>query len=66
MLRVIDSLQLAASHRVPTPANWQRGDDVIISGSVGNEEAREIFGSRQAPKPYIRIVPDPSAAPAAS
>ncbi len=65
VLHVIDSLQLAASHKVSTPANWQRGDDVIISGSVPNDEAREVFGHRKAPKPYIlRIVPDPSAAPA--
>ena len=64
VLRVIDSLQLSAEHRVSTPVNWQPGDDVIISGSVSNDEAREIFGDWEEPKPYIRIVPDPSAAAA--
>ncbi len=60
VLRVIDSLQLTAEHKVATPANWQRGDDVIIAGSVSNDEAKEIFGEWDSPKPYIRIVPDPS------
>ena len=60
VLRVIDSLQLTAKHRVSTPVNWQQGDDVIIAGSVNNEEAKEIFGTWQEPKPYIRIVPQPS------
>jgi thioredoxin-dependent peroxiredoxin len=60
VLRVIDSLQLTAKHKVATPVNWQQGDDVIISGSVSNEEAKEIFGEWESPKPYIRIVPDPS------
>jgi alkyl hydroperoxide reductase subunit AhpC len=59
VLRVIDSLQLTAEHKVATPVNWQDGDDVIIAGSVGNDEAREIFGSWDEPKPYIRIVPQP-------
>jgi alkyl hydroperoxide reductase subunit AhpC len=59
VLRVIDSLQLTAKHRVATPVNWQRGEDVIISGSVSNDEAKEIFGSWKEPKPYIRIVPQP-------
>ncbi|MDH5332452.1 MAG: redoxin domain-containing protein, partial [Thermoleophilia bacterium] len=61
VLRVIDSLQLTAKHKVSTPANWQQGDDVIIAGSVSNDEAREIWpdGWRE-PKPYIRIVPQPS------
>jgi alkyl hydroperoxide reductase subunit AhpC len=61
VLRVIDSLQLTAKHKVSTPVNWQRGEDVIIAGSVSNDEAKEIFGEWQEPKPYIRIVPDPSA-----
>ena len=61
VLRVIDSLQLTAMHKVSTPAQWQQGDDVIISGSVSNDEAKELFGSWQEPKPYIRLVPDPSA-----
>jgi len=59
VLRVIDSLQLTAKHKVSTPVNWQQGDDVIIAGSVSNEEAKETFGEWQEPKPYIRIVPQP-------
>jgi alkyl hydroperoxide reductase subunit AhpC len=59
VLRVIDSLQLTAKHRVATPAQWQHGDDVIIAGSVSNDEAKEVFGDWQEPKPYIRIVPQP-------
>jgi len=59
VLRVIDSLQLTAKHRVATPANWKQGDDVIIAGSVNNDEAKEIFGDWKEPKPYIRIVPQP-------
>src|SRR6201993_4473960 len=60
ILRVIDSLQLTAKHRVATPVNWQPGEDVIIAGSVGNDEAKQIFGNWKEPKPYIRIVPQPS------
>ena len=60
VLRVIDSLQLTSKHRVSTPVNWKQGEDVIISGSVSNDQAREIFGEWQEPKPYIRIVPQPS------
>jgi alkyl hydroperoxide reductase subunit AhpC len=59
VLRVIDSLQLTAKHRVATPVNWQQGEDVIIAGSVSNDEAKEIFGQWESPKPYIRIVPQP-------
>jgi alkyl hydroperoxide reductase subunit AhpC len=59
VLRVIDSLQLTAEHKVATPAQWQQGDDVIIAGSVSNEDAKEIFGEWEEPKPYIRIVPQP-------
>jgi alkyl hydroperoxide reductase subunit AhpC len=59
VLRVIDSLQLTATHKVSTPVNWKQGDDVIIAGSVSNEEAKELFGDWQEPKPYIRIVPQP-------
>jgi alkyl hydroperoxide reductase subunit AhpC len=59
VLRVIDSLQLTANHRVATPVNWQPGEDVIIAGSVSNDEARQIFGDWKEPKPYIRIVPQP-------
>ena len=64
VLRVIDSLQLTAKNKVSTPVNWQRGDDVIIAGSVSNDEAKELFGEWEEPKPYIRIVPDPSGVPA--
>ena len=60
VLRVIDSLQLTAKHRVATPVNWKQGDDVIIAGSVSNDEAKEIFGDWKEPKPYIRIVPQPN------
>jgi alkyl hydroperoxide reductase subunit AhpC len=60
VLRVIDSLQLTAKHKVATPAQWQQGDDVIIAGSVNNEQAKEIFGEWEEPRPYIRIVPQPS------
>ena len=59
VLRVIDSLQLTARHRVSTPVNWRQGEDVIIAGSVSDDEARQIFGDWKAPKPYIRIVPQP-------
>ncbi len=59
VLRVIDSLQLTAKHKVSTPAQWQPGDDVIISGSVSNEEAKATFGEWREPRPYIRIVPQP-------
>jgi thioredoxin-dependent peroxiredoxin len=60
VLRVIDSLQLTANHKVSTPVNWQQGEDVIIAGSVSNDEAKELFGEWEEPKPYIRIVPQPS------
>jgi len=60
VLRVIDSLQLTAQHKVSTPVNWQQGDDVIISGSVSDDQAREIFGEWESPRPYIRIVPQPT------
>jgi thioredoxin-dependent peroxiredoxin len=59
VLRVIDSLQLTANHKVSTPVNWQQGDDVIIAGSVSNDEAKELFGEWDEPKPYIRVVPQP-------
>jgi alkyl hydroperoxide reductase subunit AhpC len=60
VLRVIDSLQLTANHKVSTPAQWQPGEDVIIAGSVSNDEAKELFGEWEEPKPYIRVVPQPS------
>ena len=59
VLRVVDSLQLTARHRVSTPVNWKQGQDVIIAGSVSNDEARQIFGTWEEPRPYIRIVPQP-------
>jgi alkyl hydroperoxide reductase subunit AhpC len=60
VLRVIDSLQLTAKHRVATPVNWKQGDEVIISGSVSDEEAKKIYPDGwKAPRPYIRIVPQP-------
>jgi len=64
VLRVIDSLQLTADHKVATPAQWQPGDDVIIAGSVSNDQAKEIYPEGwEEPRPYIRIVPQPSKAP---
>jgi thioredoxin-dependent peroxiredoxin len=59
VLRVIDSLQLTAKHKVATPVQWQPGDDVIISGAVSDDEAKEKFGEWESPRPYIRIVPQP-------
>jgi thioredoxin-dependent peroxiredoxin len=61
VLRVIDSLQLTAAHKVSTPVNWRKGEDVILSGSVTDDEAKQLYGTWEEPKPYIRIVPDPSA-----
>ena len=60
VLRVIDSLQLTANHRVATPVNWKQGEDVVIASSVSNDEAKQIYGSWKEPKPYIRIVPQPT------
>jgi alkyl hydroperoxide reductase subunit AhpC len=61
VLRVIDSLQRTAKHKVATPVNWTPGDDVIIAGSVSDDEARETYPDGwEAPKPYIRLVPDPA------
>jgi alkyl hydroperoxide reductase subunit AhpC len=60
VLRVIDSLQLTAKHKVATPAQWQQGDDVIIAGTVSDDEAREKYPDGwESPTPYIRIVPQP-------
>src|SRR5207245_10515418 len=60
VLRVIDSLQLTAKHRVATPVNWKRGDDVIIAGSVSDDEAKTIWPKGwKSPKPYIRVVAQP-------
>jgi thioredoxin-dependent peroxiredoxin len=60
VLRVLDSLQLTANNKVATPAQWTPGEKVIIAGSVNDEQAKELFGEWESPKPYIRIVPDPS------
>jgi thioredoxin-dependent peroxiredoxin len=60
VLRVLDSLQLTAKHKVSTPVNWRQGDDVIISGSVSDDEAKTTYPQGwKSPKPYIRIVPQP-------
>ena len=60
VIRVLDSLQLTAQHKVATPANWKQGDDVIIPGSVSDDEAKGKYpGGWKAPKPYLRIVPQP-------
>jgi alkyl hydroperoxide reductase subunit AhpC len=60
VLRVIDSLQLTAKHKVSTPVNWNQGEDVIIAGSVSDEDAKKIYPDGwKAPRPYIRIVPQP-------
>jgi thioredoxin-dependent peroxiredoxin len=59
VLRVLDSMQLTAKHKVATPVNWKQGEDVVIAGSVSNEQAKELFGEWEEPKPYIRIVPQP-------
>ena len=61
VIRVIDSLQLTANHKVATPVNWQQGDDVIIAGSVSEAEAKETYPDGwDSPKPYIRVVPQPA------
>ena len=60
VLRVVDSLQLTADHKVSTPVNWQPGDDVIIAGSVSDDEAKKTYPQGwKSPRPYIRIVPQP-------
>ena len=62
VLRVIDSLQLTAKHKVATPVNWKQGEDVIIVGSVSDEEAKKVYPQGwKAPRPYLRIVPQPKA-----
>jgi alkyl hydroperoxide reductase subunit AhpC len=60
LLRLIDSLQLTAKHKVATPANWKQGEDVIIAGSVSDEDAKKQYPAGwKTPKPYIRVVPQP-------
>ncbi len=61
ILRVLDSIQMTARHKVATPVNWKQGDDVIIAGSVSDEDAKKLFPDGwKAPKPYLRIVKQPS------
>lgn len=61
ILRVLDSMQLTAAHKVATPANWKSGEDVIIAGSVSDEDAKKLFpGGWKAPKPYLRVVKQPA------
>jgi alkyl hydroperoxide reductase subunit AhpC len=63
VIRVIDSLQLTAEHRVATPAQWQQGEDVILTAAISDEEAKQLYPDGwKAPRPYIRIVPQPNGA----
>jgi alkyl hydroperoxide reductase subunit AhpC len=65
VLRVIDSLQLTAGHKVATPVNWKPGEDVVIAGSVSDDEAKQTYPDGwKSPRPYIRIVPAPDMTPA--
>ncbi len=59
VLRVIDSLQLTAKHRVATPAQWKQGDDVIITGAVSDDEAKQLFPDYKTVKPYLRTTAQP-------
>ena len=59
VIRVLDSIQLTAKHKVATPANWKQGDDVIITGAVSNDEADRIFPGYKTVKPYLRTAPQP-------
>src|ERR1017187_5145940 len=62
VLRVLDSMQLTAAHKVATPVNWKHGEDVIIAGSVSDDDAKKQYPQGwKAPKPYLRIVPQPKA-----
>jgi len=62
VLRVLDSLQLTAAHKVSTPVNWEPGEDVIIAGSVSDDDARKLYPNGwRAPRPYLRFVPQPRA-----
>jgi thioredoxin-dependent peroxiredoxin len=63
VLRVIDSLQLTAKHKVATPVNWQQGEDVIITSAVSDEEAAEKFPGYKTVKPYLRTTPQPTETP---
>jgi alkyl hydroperoxide reductase subunit AhpC len=59
VLRVLDSLQLTTRHKVSTPVNWEPGDDVIVAGTVSDDDAKKLYGGFKAPRPYLRIVPQP-------
>ena len=59
IIRVLDSMQLTAKHKVATPANWKPGDDVIITGAVSNDDAAKIFPGYKTVKPYLRTTPQP-------
>jgi alkyl hydroperoxide reductase subunit AhpC len=59
IIRVLDSIQLTAKHRVATPANWKQGDDVILTAAVTNEEADKLFPGYKTVKPYLRTAPQP-------
>ena len=59
VLRVLDSIQLTAKYKVATPVNWKPGEDVIVAGSVSDDDARKQYGDFKAPKPYLRVVPQP-------
>ena len=60
VLRVLDSLQLTSEHKLATPAQWNQGDDVIITGAVSDDEAKELYGEWEAVRPYIRVIPQPT------
>ena len=60
MLRAIDSIQLTTAHPVATPANWQPGEDVVVNLMVSDEKARALYGAFRAPKPYIRVISQPT------
>jgi alkyl hydroperoxide reductase subunit AhpC len=61
VLRVLDSIQLTARHKISTPVNWKQGEDVILSGAISDDEARKLYpGGWKAPRPYLRIVPQPN------
>src|SRR3984893_8489556 len=67
VLRVLDSIQLSAKHKVATPVNWKPGEDVIIAGAVSDEEAKKKYpGGWKSPRPYLRIVPQPQPEPVAA
>lgn len=60
MLRAVDSIQLTTRHPVATPASWQPGEDVMVALMVSDDKAKALYGDFKAPKPYIRIIPEPT------